>query len=358
MIVAVDLANSSSRKAFLLSMDAVTGAATHQIIGGPGGIDEQFYVALRVQHGIRNVAPIVEGDVAVQERSLQVLGVDLFAEQEMRAFSRQLAADDAQSGAAAQALFRDMLTKPGAVMMSAATAASLGLVAGDVFDVIADGRKRSALLLGAFENDASAALDNIITTDIATAQAWFGQPTRLSRIDVRIADNDTNRAQALTTLLPADATLLTAAARTRTTAEMSAAFMTNLTAMSMLALLVGLFLIYNSVSFSVLQRRPLIGILRALGTTRRQIFVVVLAETASLGLVASVAVSQPASGSVASCSDSCRSRSTTSISGSRSPMSRSAPSRSAKVSLPVSRRPWSPPWCPRSRLRVIGRGLR
>ena len=35
VIVAVDLANQSAKKAFLLSMDAVTGAATHQVIGGP-----------------------------------------------------------------------------------------------------------------------------------------------------------------------------------------------------------------------------------------------------------------------------------------------------------------------------------
>ena len=69
---------------------------------------------------------------------------------------------------------------------------------------------------------------------------------------------------------------------------MSAAFMTNLTAMSLLALLIGLFLIYNSVSFSVLQRRRLIGILRALGTTRRQIFTIILAETAVLALVAAL----------------------------------------------------------------------
>jgi putative ABC transport system permease protein len=69
---------------------------------------------------------------------------------------------------------------------------------------------------------------------------------------------------------------------------MSAAFMTNLTAMSLLALLVGLFLIYNSVSFSILQRRPLIGVLRALGTTRRQVFALVFTETALLGFVASL----------------------------------------------------------------------
>ena len=59
VIVAVDLANESSRKAFLLSRDTVTGAATHQIIGGPDGVSEELYTRLRVEAGIRSIAPIV-----------------------------------------------------------------------------------------------------------------------------------------------------------------------------------------------------------------------------------------------------------------------------------------------------------
>ena len=39
-IVAVDIATASARRAFELSLGAVNGAATHQIVGGPGGIDE------------------------------------------------------------------------------------------------------------------------------------------------------------------------------------------------------------------------------------------------------------------------------------------------------------------------------
>jgi putative ABC transport system permease protein len=61
--------------------------------------------------------------------------------------------------------------------------------------------------------------------------------------------------------------------------------MTNLTAMSLLALLVGFFPIYNSVSFSVLQRRGLIGIQRALGVTRAELYARVLGEAALIGLV-------------------------------------------------------------------------
>jgi len=282
VIVAVDLANSSSRKAFLLSMDTVTGKATHQIVGGPGGIDEQLYTSLRVKHGIRGVAPIVAGDIMIGDASFQVLGVDLFAEQEMRAFSGQATTgtDDAQS------FFRQVLTTPGGVILSQGTAEALNIRVGEPFEVLAGGKRHAAVLLGTYLNETAAGLDRVATADIATAQVWFGLENRLTRIDVRIAEGNRELRRRLETLLPDDTSLLASAARTRTTTEMSAAFFTNLTAMSLLALLVGLFLIYNSVSFSVLQRRRLVGILRALGTTRRQIFALVLGETAVIGLAA------------------------------------------------------------------------
>ena len=49
VMVAVDLANESSRKAFRLSMDTINGEATHQIVQGPAGVDETLYARLRLQ---------------------------------------------------------------------------------------------------------------------------------------------------------------------------------------------------------------------------------------------------------------------------------------------------------------------
>ena len=66
---------------------------------------------------------------------------------------------------------------------------------------------------------------------------------------------------------------------------MTAAFMTNLTAMSLLALLVGVFLIYNSVGFTVVQRRGMLGLMRAVGLTRRQTAGLILVESVALGIV-------------------------------------------------------------------------
>ena len=285
VIVAVDLANASARKAFLLSMDKVTGEATHQVVGGPRGIDENVYARVRVDHGMREIAPVVSGSIEIGDILLDVLGVDLFAEREIRPFTSEAAAPTTTDAISPQNLFRAFLSEPGAVTMSERTATELGIRVGDDFTVVAAGIEHRGTLLGVYNGEQDG-LDNIVIADIATAQEWLGQDNWLSRIDVRIADRDIAALDRLEAALPDGARVLTAAGRTQATAAMSKAFMTNLTAMSLLALLVGLFLIFNSVSFSVLQRRGLIAVLRALGITRRQVFAMILTEAAVLGVAA------------------------------------------------------------------------
>ena len=285
VIVAVDLANQSSRKAFILSMDTITGEATHQIIGGPNGVEEKLYVRLRTEAGIRSIAPVVEGFVEVNNTTIRVLGVDLFAERQMRSFTFDVKLAPAVTDLSTESLFSSILAEPGAVLMSQQTADILGLQAGDTFAVSAGGISFQASLLGLLGDGKSSALNQLMIADIAVAQTWLNQFGWLSRIDVRIPAGDSALHSKLQSLLPPGTQLLNAAGRTRSLTEMSAAFMTNLTAMSLLALLVGIFLIYNSVSFAVLQRRGLIGVLRALGVTRQQVFALILTEGAVLGLL-------------------------------------------------------------------------
>ncbi len=292
VMVAVDLANTSSRKAFLLSMDAVNGQATHQIVGGPQGVDENLYRQLRVDGRVRELAPVIEGHVELNGAVLNVLGVDLFAERDFRSFSAP--ADGAtrngteqERDTSALESVRRLLTEPGAAMVSANTAAALELWVDRSYTVNAGGKEHAAVLIGLLAADANEVqLDNLMVVDIATAQDWFGYGY-LSRIDVRIGDRPDALA-ALESQLPPGVQLLSAAGRTRTTSEMTAAFMTNLTAMSLLALLVGVFLIYNSVGFAVVQRRGLIGVFRALGLTRRQAFLLIMSEGVVLGVVGAV----------------------------------------------------------------------
>ena len=295
VMVAVDLANDSSRKAFLLSMNTVNGAATHQIIGGPQGVDENLYTRLRVEEGLRDIAPVVDGYIEHDGVVLRLLGVDLFAERQLRSYSLPANAptDDPkpnidQSAATVDNIVRRILTEPGALLMTGQTASSFGLQVNDELQIIASGKPHRAVLVGMLSSKQQK-LNNLVVADIAVAQRWLDAAGFLSRIDVRIAADDVTQAAArIRTVLPPGAQLLDAADRTRSISEMSNAFMTNLTAMSLLALLVGIFLIYNSVGFAVLQRRGLIGVLRALGLTRKETFRLILTEGIALGLVGAI----------------------------------------------------------------------
>lgn len=278
VMVAIDLATESSRNAFLLSMDAVNGTATHQIVAGPGGIDEEFYVSLRVDEGMRAIAPVVEGFVETGGMVLRLLGIDPFAEREMRAY-RGSDAFDAESGVTT---LRRLMSEPGGLLLTPDNAAALGLHTGDTFEVVAAGKRYAATFAGTLPDEVK--FTDIALADISTAQEWLDMRGHLSRIDVRNTE-DEPIAERIRARLPPGLQLLSAAGRTRSVAEMSNAFMTNLTAMSLLAMLVGIFLIYNSVSFAVLQRRGLIGVLRALGLTRQQVFGLILGEGIALGIV-------------------------------------------------------------------------
>ncbi|HZB96378.1 MAG TPA: ABC transporter permease, partial [Herpetosiphonaceae bacterium] len=84
VVVAIDIANGSARRAFTISTETVTGRATHEISGGSNGIDETLYKRIDVP-GLRAKAPVVEGYVSLPAagsqpgRTLQLLGVDPFA---------------------------------------------------------------------------------------------------------------------------------------------------------------------------------------------------------------------------------------------------------------------------------------
>lgn len=278
VMVAVDLANTSSERAFLLSLDTLNGRATHQVTGGPGGIDENEYVRLRVEEGVRSLAPIVEGRASSGGLVYSVIGVDVFAEAGFRAYS-------APSGTAGGSLdgIRRLLVEPGAMLLAPSARKRLEVESGGTVQLGIGGVTVDAQVVGELSGD-DERLANLIITDIATAQDWFGMTGRLSRIDMRV-DGNTRSVDEIRELLPPALSIEATETRSSTMLSMTSAFMTNLSAMSLLAMLVGLFLIYNSVSFVVLQRRPLIGTLRALGLTRGEAFRLILVEGALLGAV-------------------------------------------------------------------------
>ena len=356
-IIAVDIATASSRRAFELSMDAVNGSATHQIVGGPQGVDERVYVELRTAGVVPGewLTPVVEGYVTVGDREMQLVGVDPLAGGalgerrtggaegggggsregqdrheglEGRGGHGSRPEQDGEGGFGSRSgleswargrdrveVLRRWFVEPGAVVLAAGTARQLGLATGGRVGVEVGGVGYQAVLVGVIGGGggsgagggaggeggagagggvgaeggagADAAYDSLLLTDIAQAQEWLGRVGRLSRIDVRLpkgADGETALAR-LRQRLPPGVDVQDAQGRTRESLDMTGAFTTNLKAMSLLALLVSTLLIYGAVSFAVVQRRRVIGILRALGATRAEVLRIVLAEAAVLGVI-------------------------------------------------------------------------
>ena len=297
VMVSIDLANVSAARAFDLSTTAVTGRATHAIIGSTQSVEESLYVHLRTDpdwRGNLESAPLVIAYAVspqLGEVPFTVLGIDPFAEAPFRSYL-------GGGGQTRLDAIASLLTVPGSILLSASTAERYGLqpcahrpAALDVslFDVCRlelsiNGETRHVYLTGLLEPSddfARRALDTLMLTDISTAQSLTGTAGRLTQIDLILPeafDSDL-----LSRTLPAGTRLVTSEIRSSQVTEMTSAFRINLTALSLLALVVGIFLIYNAMTFSVVQRRHVFGILRSIGYTREQVFGMVLSEAALIG---------------------------------------------------------------------------
>mgnify|MGYP001766217103 FL=1 len=286
VMVSIDLANASAARAFELSTEAVTGKATHQIAAGSNGLDEDIYVQLTRAGLLDTAAPIVTSIVASPQlggQPIQLLGVDPFVETPFRDYL-------GEGGSSNNGEYLSLLIQPGAIMISRETANRYGLIPGDELILEIDGFEKQAHIVGLVQAEdrlTNRALNGIILADIASAQELTGTVGRLSRIDLILPKESEALQGQIQAALPAGVQLTTVEARQGAIEQMASAFQLNLMALSMLALVVGLFLIYNTMTFAVVQRRTLFGRLRCLGVTPREIFILVLSEAAVVGLVGS-----------------------------------------------------------------------
>jgi putative ABC transport system permease protein len=309
--VAIDLANASASRAFDLSTEAVVGRATHQITGGPSGLDEQLYTRLLRSGALQTAAPVLTAFVSsprVGNYPLQLLGIDPFADRDFRSYF-------GEQGLPLEQL-TGFLTRPGAILLSQELADRYGLKVCPAIDqtnlpdckfiLDIDGRQKPVWIAGLLETTESGspgrlsqrALEEVLLADLSTAQELTGRIGYIDRIDLILPEScpqtdqpvgrDCQQIQDIESLLPLEAVLAPVSVRAGSIQEMTAAFRLNLTALSLLALVVGLFLIYNTMTFSVVQRRPLFGTLRCLGFTREEVLLLVLGEAFLVGLLGAV----------------------------------------------------------------------
>lgn len=283
--VAIGTSNIQVLRSFEQAVTTVAGPATLEIAGHDLGVDESAITAVRSVEGVVSAAPIIEESVVIAQgeargQALQILGLDLLAESGARGF--QIAQADAE-------VALESLLAPDALYLGRQVAADWNLKAGSIVEVTVGGRVVPLRVAGLINHEAAGTSlwDRLAVMDIAAAQILFQSIGRLERINLVTTPNRPldDIIASLRAILPPHLIVQRPAQRTKQVENMVWAFQLNLSVMSWVGLLVGVFLIYNTIAFVVAQRRREIGIYRALGMTERRVAGLFLVEAGLLGLL-------------------------------------------------------------------------
>jgi putative ABC transport system permease protein len=286
VVIAIDLAMESSLTSFYQASKVFSETATHRIIASDGGLDEKLYTQLRVKQGINNLSPLVTGYVTLaqsKEENFKLVGIDPFIEKSFYSGWQSGEKDNSFSD-----LLTLLMTEPNSVLISEKTAQLLGKHINDRITVVTGQGEQWLKIIGFIPVTNAVSeqvLAKLIISDIATAQELLDLPGRLSSIDVLIAKGESKAVAEIQSILPGNALIVSVDSQEQSMREMTRAFSIDLKALALLSLLVGMFLIYNTMTFLILQRRRLIGSLRLLGVTRKQIFKLILGEAFLLATI-------------------------------------------------------------------------
>jgi putative ABC transport system permease protein len=283
VMIAVDLANQSAGTSFSRSVTQLSGAMTHEITARKGMIPDAFYRQLRIDWGYRDSLPQVEVKLRKDGLQYTLLGFDPFATPLQQEMGVEIAAGD----------LTRLMTRTDSVVVSAKLAERFGVDAGDQLLFEHGGHSVVLTVLAVVPNRSGS---EMLFSDIATAQTLInsaakqdnksdGGTSGLSRIQLQLTPE---QAASLDARLPVTLKLESYQSRQEVFSQMTQAFSTNLLAMSLLAMLVGAFLVYNTMTFSVLQRRQSFAVGRMVGVTGGQLFRHLLLEALVLGLLGSL----------------------------------------------------------------------
>jgi len=274
VVVAIDFSNETAKNALDLSVQNLIGTATHQIIPSNNEIPEQFIVTLKRDYGFDKASPIVEGFVKLpvyQEKNMLLFGIDPLMDFGLRNIY----------GDQSTLMFSliNSISEKNSIIISKDTAEILSIQRNENIKIEFEGKHYNLRVVGIVSNEdplIRRSLNSMFITDIATAQEIFNRTGFIDKIDVVLSNE--NQISEIKGKLPKDLFLVSKNDQKDQVENMVAAFQLNLTALSLLALVVGLFLIFNTMTFSVIQRRELIGVYRGFGFYRSEIFKIIIFE--------------------------------------------------------------------------------
>jgi len=284
VFLAITIANRGAFGSFHRAFEMVTGRADLEI---RGKIPETVLPRVRGCEGVGGATPLVESQVTLPDfpgESLRLTGIDPFT-------ARGLLGFEPIKGTGEENSLAEWLSSTNALAVPPDFLVRHSLKQGDSVRLQGPGAPRTMKVSQVIDTgDVAASGGRVVATDISTAQEWTGRPGEISTILIRLADPAQKEqvADRLRGLLPGDVTVEPPARHTHQVDVMLSAFRLNLTALSLVSLMVGMFFVGNTSAAAVVRRRVSLGILRAVGAGRREILVLVLVEGGLSGLAGSL----------------------------------------------------------------------
>ncbi|MCC6586979.1 MAG: FtsX-like permease family protein [Bryobacterales bacterium] len=282
-------ANQAVSRAFQQTVDRIAGKAQLQVSAGETGFPEDVLEKVQSLGTVRAAAPVVEAVLNTGlpgEGNLLVLGVDMTGDRSLRDYDLEGQDDDVIDD---PLIF---LAQPDSLILSKPFADRNGIKRNQKITFQTMQGPRVFTVRGIMKPGglASAFGGNLAVMDVYAAQMIFGRGRMFDRIDIGAAEGvsvDTARKE-LETLLGAGFQVEPPATRGQHFEAIARSLSITINITSLLALLIGIFIIYNSFSIAITQRRGEIGILRALGATQHQVLGMFLLESAAAGLAGSL----------------------------------------------------------------------
>ena len=288
VIIAIAVVNRSLTDSFQSTIDQIAGKAVLQVANGEAGVAESWYPLIRDTDGVKDAAAAVEGFLPVSDapgERLYVYGVDLLTDFALR--DHQFAG--AEFGFD-QAL--DFIAAPDSIAITESFSRRRNLPVGARVTLLTSQGKQSYTVRGLLKEEGAAQVfgGSFALMDLPVAQRVFGKSGRLDIVDITVADGySVENVQArLRANLGGAAEAERPKKRGEQIEQLLTSFRVGLFFVSLIALFVGFFLIYNTMSVSVIQRKREIGTLRCLGMRRGQLLRLILAEALLLAVAAAL----------------------------------------------------------------------
>ena len=287
VVVAIAVVNRSLTHSFQSTIDQIAGKAVLQVANAESGIAESLFPIIRDTPGVQDAAAAVDGFLPVSAapgERLYVYGVDLltdFAVRDYQFINSQFALD--------QAL--DFIARPDSIALTESFARRLKLPLGGAITLATSRGRQSFTVRALLKEEGTAKVfgGSFALMDLPVGQRVFGKEGKLDIVDITLAPGERIEAvqERLNHRLAGAAEAERPKKRGEQIEQLLTSFRVGLFFVSLIALFVGFFLIYNTVSVSVIQRRQEIGTLRCLGMRRAQVLRLIVVEALLLALCGS-----------------------------------------------------------------------